>query len=105
MGILLSYSLTAYNLLSHRQIIIMKIFILLIAVAATLAVELRSEDLTVELENGALFNIFEIIGKLIEIGIPVACGTDVADLLDMLNLPAEIMGLIELGKSIVCRGM
>ena len=35
---------------------------------AVLSVELRQEDLSVQLENGLTFNIFEIIGKLIEIG-------------------------------------
>ena len=35
---------------------------------AVLSVEFRQEDLTVQLENGLTFNIFEIIGKLMEIG-------------------------------------
>ena len=46
----------------------MKVFILLTALAAVCAVEFRAEDLTVDLEFGGQINIFEIIGKLIEIG-------------------------------------
>jgi len=48
----------------------MKVFILLAAVVATTlaALEFRPEDLTVSVENGPSANIFEIIGKLIEIG-------------------------------------
>ena len=46
----------------------MKVFILLAALAAVCAVEFRAEDLTVDLEFGGQINIFEIIGKLIEIG-------------------------------------
>ena len=46
----------------------MKVFIVLAALAAALAVDFRAEDLTVQLENGPSFNIFEIIAKLVEIG-------------------------------------
>jgi len=80
-----------------------QVFILLAAVAAmTLAVEFRAEDLTYQVEDGPSFNIFELIQKLVEIGLPVACGTEVGDLIDQLNLPQEIVGLLNMAKSIVC---
>ena len=80
-----------------------QVFILLAAVAAmTLAVEFRAEDLTYQVEDGPSFNIFELIQKLVEIGLPVACGTEVGDLIDQLNLPQEIIGLLNMAKSIVC---
>ena len=69
----------------------------------TLAVEFRAEDLTYQVEDGPSFNIFELIQKLVEIGLPVACGTEVGDLIDQLNLPQEIVGLLNLAKSIVCK--
>ena len=59
-------SITRYSSLQHINN--MKVFILLIALAAVCAVEFRPEDLTVEPEFGGEINIFEIIGKLIEIG-------------------------------------
>ena len=68
----------------------------------TLAVEFRAEDLTYQVEDGPSFNIFELIQKLVEIGLPVACGTEVGDLIDQLNLPQEIIGLLNMAKSIVC---
>ena len=68
----------------------------------TLAVEFRAEDLTYQVEDGPSFNIFELIQKLVEIGLPVACGTEVGDLIDQLNLPQEIVGLLNMAKSIVC---
>jgi len=37
-------------------------------------------------------------------GLPIACGPDVAGLLELLNLPQEFMGIINIGKSIVCGG-
>jgi hypothetical protein len=88
----------------HKQIDKPKfqVFIVLAALAATLALEFRAEDLTVQAENGLSFNVFEIIAKLIEVGIPVACGTEVGQLIDMLNLPPEIIGLLEMAKGIIC---
>ena len=65
--------------------------------------EFRAEDLTVEIENGPSFNIFELIGKLVEIGLPVACSTEAGELINMLNLPPEIVGLLNMAKSMLCR--
>ena len=81
---------------------IFQVFILLAAVSATLAMQFRAEDLTYQVEDGPSFNIFELIQKLVEIGLPVACGTEVGDLIDQLNLPQEIIGLLNIAKSIVC---
>ena len=81
-----------------------QVFVLLAAVAAmTLAVEFRAEDLTYQVVDGPSFNVFELIAKLMEIGLPVACGTEVGDLIGMLNLPAEIIGLLDFAKSILCK--
>ncbi|XP_063677275.1 uncharacterized protein LOC134813429 [Bolinopsis microptera] len=81
----------------------MKVFIILaVVVAMTLSVEFRAEDLTYQVEDGPSINIFELIQKLINIGLPVACGTEVGELIDQLNLPQEIVGLLNMAKSIVC---
>ena len=60
--------MTYYSSFYSRHINNMKVFILLAALAAACAVEFRAEDLTMDLEFGGQINIFEIIGKLIEIG-------------------------------------
>ena len=62
-----------------------------------------TEDLTYQVEDGPSFNVFELIAKLLEVGLPIACGTEVGDLIGMLNLPAEIIGLLDFAKSILCK--
>merc|ERR1719245_1624421 len=63
----------------------------------------KREDLPAEFYPQ--LNIFELIAKLIEVGLPVACSTEVGDLINMLNLPPEIANLINMAKSMVCGGM
>lgn len=59
----------------------------------------REEEL-----EGKLQNIFEIIGLLVKLGKDFACSAECDELLAILNLPAEMAGIIQMAKGIICGG-
>lgn len=63
------------------------------------------DDLIVRMEDGPSFDIFTIVSLIMNVGIPVACATPIGELLAMLKLPNEVIGLVRMAKGMVCRGL
>merc|ERR1712106_1058305 len=98
-----SYFSTSQFIQLSTQLSKMKTFAIplaAVACAATAATLKRSsEETEVELQN-----IFEIIGKLAELGIDFVCNNDISAIIEALQLPADIAGLIDMGKAMLCGG-